>query len=365
MSISIKDFQKNKQVKNKNYFNFILIGFFMACITLGLEYCHTNNIIHRDIKPENLVLDKKGYVKITDFGIAKKYEKDNSSETSGTPGYMAPEVMCGHNHGFAVDYFALGVIGYEFMKGVRPYVGRNRKEIKEKIMSKQVQIKKEEIPKGWSMESADAINRLLQRKPTNRLGFRGATELKEHSWFKYYAWKDLYLGKIKSPFIPKVGDNFDAKYCNKPDQIGVNTKERYYKIKESFNYKIAFNNFYYFSREENESKSYNDSSNICKNPHIVYYEENEEGTNDNDASIINRNILSNKSTDDEIYHEIKKIPKNASFTLFKLYGKNRDKKNFLMDSSLHLNKNINDEFLLNHSFKNNYFKKSKASGFGY
>ena len=215
----------------------------MACITLGLEYCHTNNIIHRDIKPENLVLDKKGYVKITDFGIAKKSEKDNSSETSGTPGYMAPEVMCCLDHCFAVDYFALGIIGYEFMKGVRPYNGTNRKEIKEKIISKQVQIKKEEIPKGWSIESADCINRLIQRKPSNRLGFRGATELKEHSWFKYYAWKDLYLGKIKSPFKPKEGDNFDKKYCNKPDQEGINTKERYLKIKLSLK---KINNFFYF-----------------------------------------------------------------------------------------------------------------------
>jgi serum/glucocorticoid-regulated kinase 2 len=72
-------------------------------------------VLHRDIKPENLVLDEKGYVRITDFGIAKLYQKENSSETSGTPGYMSPEVMCGQNHTIAVDYFALGVIGYEFM----------------------------------------------------------------------------------------------------------------------------------------------------------------------------------------------------------------------------------------------------------
>ena len=104
----------------------------MACITLGLEYIHTNNVMHRDIKPENLVLDKKGYVKITDFGIAKEYQKENAEDTSGTPGYMAPEVMCYQNHSFAVDFFALGVIGYEFMKGKRPYLGKNRKEIKEK-----------------------------------------------------------------------------------------------------------------------------------------------------------------------------------------------------------------------------------------
>ncbi len=338
----------------------------MACITLGLEYCHINNIIHRDIKPENLVLDKKGYVKITDFGIAKKYEKDNGSETSGTPGYMAPEVMNGQNHGFAVDYFALGVIGYEFMKGIRPYIGKNRKEIKEKIISKQVRIKKEEIPKGWSMESADCINRLIQRKPCNRLGFRGATELKEHSWFKYYAWKDLYLGKIKSPFIPREGDNFDEKYCNKPDQAGVNTKERYIKIKESFNYKSAFNDFLYFNREIQEKGDYNNSIENCKNPHIIYYEENEGTANDNDASIINRNILSNKSTDDEIYHEIKGIPRNTSLSLYKLYGKKRDKMNFLIDNSFNLNRNnMNEEFSMNNSFKSFFVKKSKESGFGY
>lgn len=84
---------------------------------MALDYIHTNNILHRDIKPENLVLDERGYVRLTDFGIAKIYQKENSSETSGTPGYMAPEVMCAKNHTIAVDYFALGVMTYEFMNG--------------------------------------------------------------------------------------------------------------------------------------------------------------------------------------------------------------------------------------------------------
>ncbi len=48
------------------------------------------------------------------MGIAKIYQKENSHETSGTPGYMSPEVMCGQNHTIAVDYFALGVIASEF-----------------------------------------------------------------------------------------------------------------------------------------------------------------------------------------------------------------------------------------------------------
>lgn len=55
---------------------------------MSLEYVHENKIIHRDIKPENLVLDSKGYVHLTDFGIARVMKPENASDTSGTPGYM-------------------------------------------------------------------------------------------------------------------------------------------------------------------------------------------------------------------------------------------------------------------------------------
>ena len=348
----------------KRYFTEDQTKFFISCILLGLEYCHYYKIIHRDIKPENLVLDSKGYVHITDFGIAKIQTENNKKETSGTPGYMSPEVLCGQNHTIAVDYFALGVMGYEFMLGVRPYLGKSRKEIKEKVMAKQAIIHKEDINEGWSLEAADCINKLLQRKPAKRLGVNGAIDVKKHIWFKNYPWNDLYNNKLISPFIPPGEDNFDYKYCNKPEQNGLNTKERYLKIKESFNYKIAYNDFYYFDRDEEGILSNNNKIEICKNPHLVYLEENEGGSNDNDASIINRNIFSNKSTDDEIYHEIKKNPINTSFTFYKLYGKKRNKNSFLMDNSLHLN-NYNDKIGMNSSFKNSFFKKSKASGFGY
>jgi len=68
--------------------------FFCACIILACEYYHNQGILHRDIKPENLVFDSQGYLCTTDFGIARMWRPDNSSDTSGTPGYMAPEVMC-------------------------------------------------------------------------------------------------------------------------------------------------------------------------------------------------------------------------------------------------------------------------------
>lgn len=99
---------------------------------------HGSNIIHRDIKPENLVFDVSGYLKLTDFGIAREQipDVDNSNETSGTPGYMAPEVMCKNNHGIAADYFAIGVIAWECMFGRRPYQGKSRREIRDAILQR-------------------------------------------------------------------------------------------------------------------------------------------------------------------------------------------------------------------------------------
>jgi serine/threonine protein kinase len=183
--------------------------FFVACIVTGLEYLHAKGVIHRDIKPENLVFDSKGYLRITDFGIARSWRPDNANDTSGTPGYMAPEVMCKQNHGVAVDYYALGVLAYECMLGQRPYTGRNRKEIRDQILAKQIQIKRNEIPEGWSLEAADFINKLIQRKPVNRLGLDGPKEVKEHPWLKDYPWQKLYNKELEPPFVS--GEDFDMR----------------------------------------------------------------------------------------------------------------------------------------------------------
>ena len=127
---------------------------------LALEYMHRHKIIHRDLKPENLVFDSQGFLRLTDMGISREVREDNHQDTSGTPGYMAPEVMMRKVHSYMADYFALGVIAYELMLGKRPYVGSNRKEIREHMLSKQATVKVDQLPYKWSPYAIDFINKV-------------------------------------------------------------------------------------------------------------------------------------------------------------------------------------------------------------
>ena len=322
--------------------------FFIACIIFSLEYIHSNNVIHRDIKPENLVLDEKGYVRITDFGIAKENKLDNSSETSGTPGYMSPEVMNGKNHSFQADFFAIGVIGYEFLMGNRPFNGKNRKEIKEKMFGEKVMIHSYEVKKGWSLEGADFINQLLERKQKKRLGAKGGVkELKEHQWLKYYPWGELEQKKLPAPFVPEPIDNFDKSYCESIEKITEETKVRYKKIYESSKYKDAFVDFYYNKDEPKyQRKSVKSQKVPINNNKIIDTEE--DNTNDNNNNNNNDNDLEEEKKSN-LDDESKSITKENYFSFGSSNTEkgigiaNNNKSSNINDNSNHMNVDISDE----------------------
>ena len=236
--------------------------FIVACVILGLEYLHTNKIIHRDLKPENILFDEKGYVHIADFGIARELKNEPEEkivDTSGTSGYMAPEALFGEKHGYASDFFSLGAICYEMMMKRRPYSGMNRQEIKEKMVNEFVQIKEEEIPEGWSVEFAQFVNKLLEKKEENRLGYNGIEELKSHPWLKYFNWKDLYLMKEEAPFIPTK-----KMISNEISSNLINDNNRCIKNKSLFKKIFAdFGNYNKFSVK---------NRNKLINPHSFYEE---------------------------------------------------------------------------------------------
>ena len=362
--------------------------FLIANMLLALKYIHSKNIIHRDIKPENLVLEKNGYVRITDFGVAKINEADNSSETSGTPGYMAPEVILVQNHTFVSDFFALGVIGYEFMLGYRPYLGRGRKEIKMLIISKQAKLRLEEVPDDWSQDAMDFINLLLQRKPKKRLGYNGVKEIMEHSWMKDIDWDKLYLKKIDAPFVPNMNkENFDKKYCEGEDEVGETTVERYELYFQSDLYEGVFQNYTYvnmdymakFQNKENQkvnelpttnnekkqqiSRS-NSKSNVAinSNKKILLYDENCNNQNKNPVQILEKdnssqdknpvqilnknNNSQNNGKNQEIINdnnnvENKKKEKNSSVSINVVNGNSNKINNNSSNTKLKLKKNKN------------------------
>ena len=216
----------------RNYFTELETKFIAACITLNLNYIHEKNIIHRDLKPENLVFGSNGYLHLTDFGIALEYHRGDKGvrSASGTPGYMAPEAITNKRQEFSVDYFALGVIVYELMMDERRYLGKNRKEIKEQMFNIEIKLDKDDLPEEWKDENIiDFINKLLERKKKNRLGYNTDIEVKEHPWFKDIPWEQIENMTYDSPFIFDTEDNFDDSYAQQEEDelIYEGNKELY------------------------------------------------------------------------------------------------------------------------------------------
>ena len=168
---------------------------------------------------------------------------------------MAPEVLFSQIHSFSVDFYAVGVIAYEFMKGYRPYQGKDRKEIKEAILEKEVFIGPKSLKnEGWSFEGGDFINRMIKRKVRKRLGFFGINEIKNHSWLKDVNWDELLIKKIESPYIPSEGDNFDKKFCEFTNEFYEenNMKEKYNNLLKQKDHLNLFKNYTYIRQEEKE-----------------------------------------------------------------------------------------------------------------
>ena len=336
-------------IAHKKTFSEDQTKFIISNIILALEYIHKKNIIHRDIKPENLVLESTGYVRITDFGVAKINEEDNSSETSGTPGYMAPEVILVQNHSFPSDFFALGVIGYEFMLGRRPYLGRGRKEIKQLIIAKQAKLNESDIPEGWGIQSMEFINSLLQRKPMKRLGYRGVGEIKNHEWMQSINWSLLEQKKIEAPFIPPLNEqNYDKRYCEGQDNVGETTIERYDLYLQSDLYVGVFNKYTFvnmdyisqYEKQEKKQKFRINSSNTSYNNKIIL-------NNNNNKNNINKNNYINNNENKNINNLNNNNIQNGRIKEIKNYS-NRGINSAVIRNSSNTQKNLkNNNAIIN------------------
>lgn len=200
-------------LRKKRSFNEDYTRFYIGCVVEAFDYMHNMNIIYRDLKPENLVMDKSGYIKVTDFGFAKVVPKKTYT-LCGTPDYLAPEIVTGQGHGKGVDWWCLGVLAYELLSSFPPFfddepMGTYRKIIQGKF----------KFPKYFSSDVRDLIARLLRTRPTKRLAVMkgGADNIRNHVWYSNgFDWASLKSGDMKAPWKPEVKSvsdisNFDQR----------------------------------------------------------------------------------------------------------------------------------------------------------
>ncbi|XP_073440302.1 microtubule-associated serine/threonine-protein kinase 4 isoform X4 [Dendrobates tinctorius] len=198
---------------------------YFAETVLALEYLHNYGIVHRDLKPDNLLVTSMGHIKLTDFGLSKvglmsmttnlyegHIEKDAreflDKQVCGTPEYIAPEVILRQGYGKPVDWWAMGIILYEFLVGCVPFFGDTPEDLFGQVISDEIiWPEKEEAPPS---DSQDLISVLLRQNPLERLGTGGAYEVKQHPFFCALDWNSLL--RQKAEFIPQLESEDDTSY---------------------------------------------------------------------------------------------------------------------------------------------------------
>ncbi|KAL7410429.1 kinase-like domain-containing protein [Mrakia frigida] len=155
---------------------------YIAQMADALSYLHRKHVIHRDIKPENLLLGINGELKIGDFGWSVHAPGNRRTTLCGTLDYLPPEMVEGREHTEKVDYWALGVLAYEFLCGVPPFEEMSgHKETYRRIANVDLH-----VPLHVSPEAKDLIVRLLQKEPERRLPL---VEVSRHPWILKYKKK--------------------------------------------------------------------------------------------------------------------------------------------------------------------------------
>ncbi|XP_028255143.1 death-associated protein kinase 2 [Parambassis ranga] len=158
---------------------------FMKQILAGLGFMHSKNIAHFDLKPENIMLSDKvspnPIIKLIDFGLAHLFcPGEEYRSSSGTPQYIAPEVISCEPLGTAADMWSIGVITYILLSGLSPFQGDTDEETLGNILAMKYEFD-ERIFKMTSSMAKDFIQKLLVKNPNERMT---AEVCLLHPWIK-------------------------------------------------------------------------------------------------------------------------------------------------------------------------------------
>ena len=133
----------------------------------GLAAVHDRGLLHRDLKPANVMLDGRGKVRLTDFGVAaEEAAVPETRGVAGTPAYMAPELLRGSQASVASDIYALGLVLYEVFAGRRAYEADTIADLKERQMTRPVRLSSS--VSGLDPVIEEVIFRCLDPEPAAR-----------------------------------------------------------------------------------------------------------------------------------------------------------------------------------------------------
>ncbi|THU56563.1 hypothetical protein C4D60_Mb11t18540 [Musa balbisiana] len=147
----------------------------------GVSHCHDKGVYHRDLKPENVLVDAKGNIKISDFGLSALPQHLGCDgllhTTCGSPNYIAPEVLCNRGYdGARSDIWSCGVILYVILTGRLPFDDRNFAVLCQKICRGDTK-----IPRWLSPGAQNMLRRILDPNPVTRINVAG---IRADDWFK-------------------------------------------------------------------------------------------------------------------------------------------------------------------------------------
>ncbi|KAJ1462840.1 kinase-like domain-containing protein [Pelagophyceae sp. CCMP2097] len=203
--------------------------FYAAELVLGLEYLHGRGIVHRDIKPPNVLIDAQGHVAITDFGMAIRSRGEDDEDAAarrregspprstmfcGTDEYMAPEIFSrGKDYGFAVDWWALGVLCYDVVAGRSPFrPTRSDCDREQLTTAKGIRMKlwenilrKQPDYPADKFDDADAVS-FLSALLTKDESSRPSTSerIRSMPFFRELDWARAEQCHLEPPFVPSV-----------------------------------------------------------------------------------------------------------------------------------------------------------------
>jgi serine/threonine protein kinase len=184
--------------------------FYIAEILAGLQELHRHRFVYRDLKLENILIDQRGHIRLTDFGLSGKvsssaWDDRTVFDRSGTAMYQAPEIIAKAGHGQLVDFWALGVLTHVMLTGRAPFAGRNHAELYSEIHARNLDLDAEQGLTHVSQNTRNFIAALLQRDPSKRLGASAGgsgdpcATIRAHPFFDGIDWDALLRLEITPP----------------------------------------------------------------------------------------------------------------------------------------------------------------------